>query len=37
MEAHAHHQMFVHVLQDGLDLTVEQVRQWNIDYFVINL
>ena len=25
MEAHVPHQMFVHVFQDGLDLTVEQV------------
>ena len=31
MEVHAPYQMFVHVLWDGLAITVELVRQWNVD------
>ena len=35
MEAPASYQMFVHVLQDGLEPTVKLVRQQSIDYLLV--
>ena len=37
MEAPASYQMFVHVLQDGLGLTVKLVRQQSIDLLFVLL